>query len=190
MRLIMNSQMAKIGMDIEKPELTYQTQKPQLDLDIEHPQIEITNEAATIDIDQEESFAEANLKSVMRLIKESTQRSRQKMFQNIGEMASQGNELADIQHSKGVDMIAEQAERNAFDEYVSFNIDFIPKTLPKTTVQKGVFDVQLKRGQITGEFQPAQIDYNFNRGKVNIYLRQKNQLEIDVTNDNSINLLV
>ena len=184
MRLQMRSQMALIGMNTTQPQLKQNTQLPKLNLQIEKPQIEIETTQPKVYIDQTEAFADAGLKKPERFTQDNVAYAKRKMQESIARIASQGDQLTEIQNVIDDTVIANQANENAFGQFeYDWGYTHIPKSGPEFTPVRGEVNIRLKRGQVTGELQKGTANFELQRGKVDIYLRQKNSLEITVVED-------
>lgn len=184
MRLQMRSQRPLIGMNITKPQLEKNSQLPKLNLQIEKPEIQIETTQPKVYIDQTEAFADAGLKKPERFMSDNVAYAKQKMQESIARIASQGDQLTEIQNINDDTVIANQAYENAFGQFeYDWAYSHIPKSGPEFNPVMGEVNISLKRGNVTGQLQKGTINYEFNRGKVDIYLRQKNSLEINVVED-------
>lgn len=183
MRLVMSSQTALIGLRTTPPKL--EIHQPDIDdssLKNTLPKVEMQSTQPQIRIDQTEPFAESGLKSVFRMQSEMAANARSQMLKDMGTNISQGNELADIQN-KG-NPIAEQADYNAFGRNnFSFGMVTMPKSKPKIDVIEGRVDIQVKEGELQGKYKVQQPRINGVPGSLEIYLRQRNKLDIKVERD-------
>lgn len=184
MRLQMRSQRALIGMNITKPQLEQNSQLPKLNLQIEKPEIQIETTQPKVYIDQTEAFADAGLKKPQRFTSDNVAYAKRKMQESIARIASQGDQLTEIQNINDDTVIANHAYENAFGQFeYDWGYTHIPKSGPEFTPVKGELNIRLKEGTVSGQFQKGTVDHEFKRGKVDIYLRQKNSLEINVVED-------
>ena len=184
MRLQMRSQMALIGIQTEKATFNQKTTLPKLNLQIEKPELQMESTQAKVYIDQTEAFADAGLKKPERFMRDNVQEAQRLMLQGIARVASQGNQLADIQNVSDDTVIANQAYENAFGQFeYDWGYTHIPKSGPKYNPVKGELNISLKKGNVTGQVEKGTVDHDFRRGKVDIYLRQRNSLEIEAVQD-------
>lgn len=164
-----NTTPEKMNIDYGKSNYNFQTKNPSIDMQITQPKVKI---------DQSKPLAEIGLKKVFDFISSNVQKGRQAAFRGIGRIASQGDELARIE--TGSNVIASQAEYNAFDQNKKeANIDFIPKSRPKIDLEKGKVNINLQEGEVDIQSKPQDVDLNLDRGKVEIYLRQKPFIDIE-----------
>lgn len=159
------------GLDMRQP-------KADMELNIEHPKVEIHSELGQVRIDQSQCFAEAGLKSYAELTADNAGFARQKVMQTIEKIVRQGDEMMAIE-TKG-DPIPEQAEENAFlwDD-VEVNLDLIPKSRPKIDFVGGTVDIQVKEGRVNLQVQVNKPMVNYTPAKIDVYLRQKNSIQIE-----------
>lgn len=181
LRLQMNSQMAKIGLNIKKHDFTMDTKNPKLNLEINKPEIEIETTKPKVNIDQTEAFADAGIKNTERQMRDMASEAVRVMLKGIERNVSQGDQLADIHKVSDDTVIANQAYHNAFGQFeYDWALDFIPKHGPEFTPIKGEVNIRLKKGTVNGQLDRGDVQTKFNRGKVETYLRQKNKLDIKV----------
>lgn len=183
MRIVMNSTPAQIGIRTTPAKAERHTEHPKLDLETEHPRLEMQSTLPKIQIDQSQCFSEAGLKSPMELTEENASNAVQAMYESIGRIVDQGNQLTDIH--LGVSAIGEQAMYNAYDQFEhEFNLDTIPKSRPKIDLIKGTLNIEYIKGQVRATPRLGKIELNYTHGDVEIYMLQKNQLNIQVEGSN------
>ncbi|MFT9494655.1 DUF6470 family protein [Anaerosolibacter sp.] len=178
MSLRISTTPALIGINRIPGKLDIQQPMVEMELNIEHPRVEIDTEPARVQIDQSQCFAEAGLKNFLDLTTDNAAYARQKSLEGIERVVRQGNELAAI-HIEG-NPIADQAEENSvFWNNREFNFDLIPKSRPKIDSIGGTVDVKLIEGKIDPQVKAQKPIINFTPGNVEIYLRQKNSIQIE-----------
>lgn len=183
MRITMQSTPALIGMSTNNAKLDMHTEHPKVEIETTQPRIEMRNEQPKVLIDQSQCFSESGLKSVFELTAENAQMASQLMYESVGRIAEQGNELANIQNKNNA--IADQAEYNAYDQFKrEFNLGTMPKSRPKITVVEGSTNAQYVKGTVDVKAVRGQIDMQYTPGKVDIYMKQMNQLNIQVEGSN------
>lgn len=190
-RLQMNSQMAKIGMQITQPTTTYDIKKPQLNLQSKNPRIKMETKNPKVYIDQTEAFADAGLKNIDRFTRDNVAEAKKLFLQGISRVVNQGDELSDIHNVNDDTTIASQAEYNASGQFQhEWGYTHIPKNGPKFTPIKGEVNISLERGEVKGQFDKGEVRTTLNRGNVDIYLRQRNRLEINISKGNQLDFSV
>ncbi|QEK13561.1 hypothetical protein FQB35_02390 [Crassaminicella thermophila] len=158
-------------MEIKQP-------KADVTLNIEHPKLEIHSEQVKVQIDQYPCRAEEGLKNYIDLTKDNAAFAKQKAMEGIARIVSQGNQLAAIQN--GGNPIADQAEENAYNLFdKEFNFDLIPKSRPKIDFIGGKVDIKFIEGKVKPQVKVNKPIINYTVGKFEIYLRQKNSINIE-----------
>lgn len=191
LRLQMSSKMVRLGMNSTQPTTSYSIRKPKLNLQIKKPEISIRTTKPRVLIDQTEAFADVGLKKPLRLSKDFAAESRRLMLHGIAKSANQGDELTNIHQVSDDTIIADQAEYNAYGQFVyEWNYDYIPKNGPRFSPLRGEININLNKGQVNGDFQKGSVETTLNRGKVDIYLRQRNQLNINVVEGKILDITV
>ncbi len=186
MRITMQSQQALIGIETTPGRQSIQTEQQVLDIQTEKPQLEMETTHAKVTIDQSQSFAESGLKSVFQLIRENAQMGYQQYMAAMARYSSQGDEMANIQN-KNVDVVAEQADDNAFGQFSKeFGMVTMPRTRPQIDVIPGEVRINLRRGTVQNKTVQSRPQHDYERGKVDLYLRQRNSLQIDVVYDEEV----
>ncbi len=169
---------ALIGIKTTPGKLDIRQPKADVNMHTEHPKVEIKNDLPKVKIDQYQCFAEAGLKNFSDLNKEGAQLARQAAMEGIARRVRQGNELAAIETK--TDPIPSQAEENAFELFnKEFNFDLVPKSRPKIELIRGKADITLHRGKVEMDVRVNKPIINYTRGKVEIYLKQRNSIEIE-----------
>ncbi|MBM7615370.1 DUF6470 family protein [Alkaliphilus hydrothermalis] len=170
------TQPALIGIERQEGQLSIQQNQHPMELSTTAPKLNLQIEDAVLHIDQSQCFAEAGLKNHMELTRAFTAKAKQKAIQAIGRIASEGQQMADIHRGNAIGRIAKQRSTTKEKQ---FDFDMIPKSRPQITVQEGRIDSSLERGTVDiqmGDYRP-QID--FQPDKVEVYLRQKNSINIE-----------
>ncbi|SHH69849.1 hypothetical protein SAMN02745135_01724 [Caloranaerobacter azorensis DSM 13643] len=139
------------------------------------PKVRIEFEKPKVIIDQYQCFAEAGLKNYLDLTKEAARFGYQKVLEGIARIAEDGDRMAQIENGMPP-AIPELAEKNAWEE-LDYNIDFIPKSRPKIDVE-GRLKIDWELGKVNIDYKVNKPIINFQRGKVEIYLKQKPSIKI------------
>ncbi|MEH7225052.1 DUF6470 family protein [Bacillus sp. JJ1566] len=174
----LESKQAQIG--IETTSARTETEQPKAELSIQQPKADISMETTPpkLTIDQTEAWADMGLKNILRSIEELAQKGKEDTLVGIARRVQQGTELMEIEN--GGNPLVRQAQENGQKPMKEFNIGFIPsfgsvkihyepgKVDIKATPHKPIIDVQVNK--------PI-VDYF--HGKVDTYLRQRNELKID-----------
>ncbi|MBB6216414.1 hypothetical protein HNQ80_002514 [Anaerosolibacter carboniphilus] len=186
MDLRITSTPALIGINTIPWKVEIQQPKADVELNTQHPKVEIHSEQVQVQIDQSKCFSEAGLKPISELSKENADLGHQKVMEGIARRVRQGHELAAIH--KGGNPIASHAAENAFHlDDKEFTFDLIPKSRPKIDFIGGTVDINVIEGKVDMEVQVNKPIIDFTRGKVEIYLRQRNSIQIEYVG-NSLNV--
>lgn len=177
--LTMHSQMGRIAM--QSTSSRQQLSQPQADITIEQPaaQLQIQTKKPSLHIDQTQAFADAGLKSVKRMIAEQAQQGYQAFLQGMGRRAAQGSALMKIEN--GGNVIAQQAEANAYNHPKQIGLAYIPSPLSvQIHYESGDVDIQVRtqKPRIDAIARPPQMSHI--RGDLSIYMAQHPSLQIDV----------
>lgn len=173
---------ALIGIRTTPGKLNIRQKKADMELNIQHPKLEIRTQKPKIKIDQSAAWAERGLKNFLDLSRETAQLAKQAAAQGIERVVRQGNELAAIENE--TDPIPIQAEENAFELFkVDYNLGTMPKSGPDIQLIRGKVDTELHRGKVNLQVKVNKPEINYTRGKVDIYLRQKNSIDIRYVGD-------
>lgn len=169
---------AQIGLRRTEPVQEIQ-QKP---ADITYKQtaakMNIERTPGKFNIDQEEARNELNLKGPAQLSADHAESSRQKGLEAIAQIVAEGDQMAAIENkSNAIHAIA--TDKNLAPP-ADFNIAFIPSHgSVKVSYQPTELKIDWQKGGVEYQVTPAQVEHNYTPGKIEVYLRQMQQLEID-----------
>ncbi len=173
MGLVIDSQSAKIGVNIYNASLNRQSREAKIGIKTEQAQIQIDSTMPKVNIDQSQCFSESGLKSMAELTADYASKGIGKMYQGVARIVAQGNQLAQI----GSNPIPEQAKYNAYGQFEhSFGIVTMPRSRPDVILIKGQLDIGVT-GDVNLNYQPGAMDAQYNAGKVEVYLAQKNYMK-------------
>lgn len=168
-----------IGINRTPGKLEMLQPKADMEIHTEHAKIEILTEQIRVQIDQRIPFAEAGLKNYLESTKEYAELGKRKAMEGISRIVDQGNAFIEIQNIEA-NPVAQQAEQNAFHwNDAEFNFDMIPKTRPQIDFIGGNVDIQIHEGKSNIKTQANMPKINYERGNIEIYLKQKNSIKID-----------
>lgn len=177
MRLVVESQPARIGMQTRNASVQRQTTLPKVELQTEQARVEVESTLPKIQIDQRQCFSESGLKGILELTAENAANSVSEMYASIGRIAEQGNALTEIQN--GGNVIADQAYYNAYDQFLKdYNLVTMPKSRPKITLQEGAINLKVKGGTVSKNYVKGEIQTEYNPGKVEIYMLQERMFNL------------
>ncbi|MED3624010.1 DUF6470 family protein [Neobacillus thermocopriae] len=182
-QLQINQVPARIGIRTIPPVQEIQ-QKP-ADLSIKQTKATMTidRKPSRLEIDQEQAWNELNVKRLSVLSKDMTEYSRQVGLEAIAQIAQEGDQLAAIE--KNNNAIVDIAIEKGLPLPADFNIAFIPS---HGSVKINYIPTEL---HIHWKLGGAEINavqnkpiHHYTPGKVEIYLRQKQNLDIHFTGTN------
>ncbi|MGJ7909841.1 DUF6470 family protein [Neobacillus sp. LXY-1] len=174
---------AQIGMRTIQP--VQEIKQVPADLSIKQipSEMNIERTPSKLVVDQEEAWEQLGFKSLTVLKAEFIENAKQDGLQAIAEIAEKGDQMAAIQNK--TDAIVAQAAEKANPQPADFNIAFIPSP--------GSVKIQFTPAEVHISWKPggAEINsiqnkpiHNYTPGKTEIYLRQKQGLEIDFVGGN------
>lgn len=181
MPIQINTVKPQIQLEITEPKMHIEQTSGELSIRTTDTEMVIDKEMPKVKIDQYQCFAEAGLKNNRDLSKEFAQLGYQKAMEAISNIVSEGDTLMNIQYSKGntIALIAKSAKWGSEKE---FNFDMIPKSRPKISVE-GHLEVNWNPGKVDINYTPKSLKINFQRGKVEVYLNQKPNIDIRYIDD-------
>lgn len=175
MALQINTIKPQIQIQTIKGEFSIRQPKPEVSIKTERPKLNIDSELPKVKIDQYQPFSEAGLKNYIDLTKENAMYAKQKVMEAIARYVDDGNRLAMIEISQ--DPIPELAEKNAWGNEKVFDIGTLPKSRPEIDVT-GRLDINFTMGKVSIDVKINKPIINITRNKVNIYLKQKPEIDI------------
>lgn len=171
---------AQIGIQTTNAKLEIQQPKADVQMKTQHARVEIESEQAKVQIDQSACFAEAGLKNYLELTKHNASFAKQRAQQGIARIVRQGNEFINIQNK--TDAVARQAEENAFQLFEKdFNVGLMPKSRPKISFTEGKANIKPIMGKVEINVNVNKPIVNYRKGNVEVYLKQKNSINIEYT---------
>ena len=178
MELSIRSKPALLGIQTQNAQVKLHNAPPILELKTEKAELNMQVTLPKVEIDQKQCFSESGLKGILELSSENVRDAVSQMYASVGRIAEQGNALTDI-HTGG-NPIADQAYYNAYDQFdKDYNMVTMPKSRPKITVIEGKVNLNPTQGKITATPRLTKPELDYQPGKVDIYLRQKADLQID-----------
>lgn len=176
-QLRVQSQPALIGLQTTNAQMNLRNPQPSIEIETTPAQLNARNTLPKVEIDQSQCFSESGLKGILELTTENASYSLQAMYASTSRIASQGDELTQI--SSGANVIAEQAYYNAFDQFDrDWNMVTMPQSRPKITLKEGGVTFNPTPGKVTITPKLTQPEMDYKAGKVDVYLRQRNSIDI------------
>lgn len=172
---------AYIGLQSEKPPM--QIEQPNADVQIRQRHtdiISISTKAAKLYIDQTEAFADANLKSPLRVANEFWQKTTPHMMEYIGKVAQEGDRMMRIED--GGEIFAQLAKENSERPPVQTGLQYMPRSMSQVSFRYEPGDVSIDAAyedlSISVQRRPPKV--NIPKWKTNVYMRQMNSISFDV----------
>lgn len=177
--LQIHQQYAQIGLNIKEPAIRLHTVHPRLEMNTRSGQLTMESRRPDLHIDQSKCFADAGLRSPEALKDYLISQALSDFMEGVGEVASEGDALAQINGTSIADIAA-----TCLDTEHVFDVKAIPQQPPdirfdiypvKIDYQPTDVDIRLRQGRV---------ESNLDRGKVEVYLKQKNYIEIRYAGEN------
>jgi Family of unknown function (DUF6470) len=178
-QLRMQSQMAQI--EIQQTPGNQVIRQPKADISIQQPKPEIRMRTtpSRLTIDQTKAFEDMNLMNILKRNEKFAQEGKQAVLDGIARRAQQGTELMKIEH-KGKPAIT-QAVQNAFPPMKRLGITFIPSPFSvKTSYQPSQLQIDVQTHRPITNARPKQVEHDYEKGEVNIRMKQYQHLTIEV----------
>lgn len=175
----MESQFAKIGMNQRMSKIYMQQKKADLTIKQSKATVEMEIIPSKLTIDQTEAWEQMNLKSTARMIEEYAKKGSEAVLEGMARKAEQGDELMRIE--KSGNPIVSQAIQNGHRQSKRLGITFIPEPFSvKINYEPSQLHIHVQPNPPIIEAIPNRPEIEFERGQLNIYMEQYEQLHIDV----------
>lgn len=175
MQLRITSQMARVGLDISKPTLNLQSTKPQVDLAITPARLDITIPKPKVIIDQSQCFADAGKRGLLDFALYCTEYSRSEFSDALAKRVSDGNHLAAIHTGSSIADLGVEAMQ---DRQHVFEIRAIPQQPPMIEADVQPVSIDYEPARVDTSLNKGTVDHQFQWGKVETYLQQRNYIDI------------
>jgi len=176
MALKIDQTWAQIGLKTTLPQFKLQIREPQLKVNQELPQVQLRQQPAQVNCDASQCRADMGLYTPLEAGRLLARKGMQESTAYIGQVARNGDMMAKIEKYDISDVMAYLGAQ-AFEE-PEFNVALVPKSRVDIEVTPGAGDRKLKRGRVRLEPRLGDVSFHLNRGKVDIYLRQKPSIRI------------
>lgn len=180
-RLLIETTDAQIGLRPYRPPLQIKQHQADLQIRQRHVDIiEMSTTASKLYIDQTEAFADANLKTPLRLANEYWKKANETALEYIAKTAREGIEMMRIED--GGDAIQRIAKRNSLPPPKEATLAWMPRSMSqvKFTYVPGELKIEapFEEAEITVIPRPPEI--RIPKWETNVYLRQKNSIRFEV----------
>ncbi|GEN57096.1 hypothetical protein GCM10012290_17400 [Halolactibacillus alkaliphilus] len=185
-QLRINQQFARIG--IESNDATVDIKQGPAEIEIQQPNanININTKPGKLTIDQSQAFADLGQYPIGEAIRREANEGLQKVQEGSRRRRRQGDMMMKIEN--GGDPLKLIAKQNAPRQVRSFNIGFIPSYgSVKIDYQPAEVEVNNQANKPIINTKQTPVSQSYQRGNVDVYLQQKNYIEIDFYNTPFIN---
>ncbi|MFD2639002.1 DUF6470 family protein [Piscibacillus salipiscarius] len=181
-KLNITQQSAMIGMNKTPGQLSIR--QPHAELHISQPpaNLKIHRRPSKLTIDQSQAFKELNMVGPVEAIKEAAQEGKQKAAEGVSRIANEGDQLMRIE--KGANgVIAQISENNSFNDYQPIQMKWIPSNFAvKFDYDPGDVQIEANANKPIINATPHQPEIDYQQSKLDIYLQQDNQIDINFDN--------
>lgn len=176
LKLSIQQQSARLGLEIEKPQQSIRQPRAELKITQTPAKMELTAGVGEFQFDSDEFWAGLGTKSPFRMTAEIAAQARQVALEAVGQLAEEGDQLAEIPNGPTFADIALQRQNQGPMPIQ----DFGPPAKIRMNFRPHPFNIEWKLGgaEIDAEVRKPEIDYR--PGKVSTYIEQQNWLSIDV----------
>lgn len=170
-------------IQLNRKNATSEIEQPKADLSIQQPKADLTIETTPgkLSIDQTQAWADMNLKSIPQLNREFAEEGKKASQEGTARRAQEGAELMQIEN--GGTPLVSQAVNRAFPDMKRLGITFIPSHFSvKLNYQPTEVNVDVNRNEPIIESKQNKPLIQYQKGEVEVSLKQKPELEIDFIN--------
>ncbi|ALC92263.1 hypothetical protein AM500_22685 [Bacillus sp. FJAT-18017] len=173
-----NQTHAQIGLRKTEPIQELEQRPAQLALKQQPAQMSIDRKPAVLEINQEQLRYDLNMKTPSTFSTENAAEARNAALEAVATISQEGDQLAAIEHKKDAlnNIITSKVNPRPADTTIKFipshgsvKLNFTPTELK----------INWERGGVQADYTPFETVHNYTPGKIEVYLRQKQQLEID-----------
>ena len=176
LRLNINQQYAKIGLNIREPMLNLHSTLPGVELQTTPAVLEIESPRPVLHIDQSQCFAESGLKGRDALLQSLVSQARSDILQDIATIAGEGDQLAKIKGASIGAVIADRRPKNH-----EFTMVSMPESRPQISFETYPINLNFSPAKVDLHLNRGMVDSNLDWGKVELYLEQKNSIKMYCT---------
>lgn len=178
---------AKIGITTTAAQQSIS--QPKAELTIEQPQakLNISTTPSFLSIDQSKAWHDMDLKNVLERTREFAETGYQDLLDGIARMAQEGDDLMRIE-DKGNPIVA-HAKANSTSKEFEFGYGTLPSTPFRVELdyKSAKVNIEWDRNNPIINVTPRPPEFSYERGGVDIYLREKGSL--DISFDSKIDLI-
>lgn len=161
-------------MNTKLPAINLHSTLPKVALQTEVAQLEMSSPKPEIHIDQTQCFADAGLRTPAAFTDYNVSLARSATLEAIGQIASEGDALADCKHSTVASVVA-----GKWGDTRDTNVKAIPQQMPEISFDTEPVQVYYQPGSVNLELQQGNVDSQLDWGKVDTYMLQKNFVQFN-----------
>jgi hypothetical protein len=177
--LQINQQYAQIGLNTKLPAIRLHTVHPRLEANTQPAQLTMESPGPVLHIDQSKCFADAGLRSPEDLKDYLIDLALSDLLEGVGRVASEGDALAQINGTSIADIAA-----TCLDTNFVFDVKAIPQQPPEIRFDIYPVKVDYQPAQVNTRLIRGRVDSSLDWGRVEVYLRQKNYVQIRYAGEN------
>ncbi|WP_062050211.1 DUF6470 family protein [Bacillus sp. JCM 19034] len=184
-QLHIDQTLAQTGLRSVQPPMQIKQHQADLQISQEHTNlVEISTTARRLYIDQTEAFADANLKTPLRLSNEFYQRIRGTVMNYVAKTAREGEQLKKIEN--GNHAITHIAAQRGSRPQKQANIAYMPNSMSKVSFdyQPSEVHIRARKSEANIHVTPQKPEIDIPKWGVDIYLQQKNQIAFQAVGTN------
>lgn len=174
--LQINQEFAKIGIETKRASLEIQQPRAELQINQTPPSMVIDQGPGTLQINSEDFRSALGIKSVFQMTSDIAFQSKQIALDAIGYLSEEGDQLARIEKGTTIADLALQRQ-----ELGPMPIDDVGPPAPiKMSYTPHPTTIDWKLGGADVSITPRYPNISFHDGSIDVYVAQKNWLQIDV----------
>ncbi|RNA67566.1 DUF6470 family protein [Alteribacter keqinensis] len=175
------SEQGQIGMSHSRPHMQIRQHNAVMEIDQKLAgNLSISRTASKLFIDQSEAFADANLKSPLRMASEWSAGGKQRALQYAAKKAQEGEQLKAIEN--GVNMLPRVAKNHSDPPAKEINLGYMPKNMSRVrfTYQPSEIKVDSAWPDPSIRFHIQKPELSAPPWEVNVYMKKNPSITMDV----------
>jgi hypothetical protein len=178
-RVDLRQRSIEIGWDVQRPSYTFVPAKTNIAIDPENTEVVIHRTPPRLTIDQSQCWADMDLKSAFRRIAEAAEDGKQAAFSFIARKMNEGRKLKEIESDEAV--VKRIAENKRTWPQYRFEYGNVPGNFSlHFGIIPGEFSMDWKPHRIEVDVRSYPYRQEYEKGKIDYYIKQKQYLTIDV----------
>ncbi|MCJ8012756.1 DUF6470 family protein [Paenibacillus sp. KQZ6P-2] len=177
-RLSIRQTYANIGMESERAQLMIESPPAEMDIESSPSMMDIQKTPSELSVDSSRAWMALGKGDHLEWLHMISSQMHQQYLTNVANIVDEGNRLAQFTKQKIADMIVQRIQEKSIIEYngeaSSNNVDV--KYKPAET------NINWNSPQINITFTPNRPNVSFQPGSMNIYLKNKNDIKMWVSN--------